>query len=106
MSVNGCLEAIAKGLMIGVRTPWDMIMAGPRWEAGNSQPRRVSPSRVMNSTSERGRALAVITFLCERVKLETDNEEEDDCGQGTGPVLFHKTEHIIQVLTIRHRSIR
>jgi len=40
-----------------------MIMAGPPFVAGNSQPRRIEPSRVLNSTSRRGKALAVIAFF-------------------------------------------
>jgi hypothetical protein len=52
-----------------------MIMAGPPFVAGNSQPRRVEPSRVLNSTSRRDKALAVIVFFPEEVELETEDEE-------------------------------
>ena len=81
MSVNECLEASTKRLTARVLTPGDMIMAGPRFEAGNSQPRRVRPSRVVNSTSRRGKALAVIGFFRERVELETEDEDDGGCSQ-------------------------
>ena len=81
MSVNGCLEASAKRLVVRVHTPGDMIMAGPRFEAGNSQPRSVRPSRVVYSTSTWGKALAVIAFYRERVELETEGRDDGGCSQ-------------------------
>lgn len=73
MSVNGCLEASTKRLVAQGRTPGDMIMPGPRLEAGNSQPRRVMPSRVVNSASRRGKVTTVIAFFQDRVNLETED---------------------------------
>jgi hypothetical protein len=60
-----------------------MIMAGPPFVAGNSQPRRIEPSRVWNSTSRRGKALAVIAFFWERVELETDDGGCSHRGRGS-----------------------
>ena len=68
-------------LMLRVRTPGDIIMAGPRFEAGNSQPRRVRPSRVLKSTSRRGKVLAVIAFYWERAELETENGADGGCSK-------------------------
>lgn len=80
-SVNGCLDASTKRLVARIRTPGDMIMAGPRFEAGNSQARRVRPSRVLNSTSRRGKALAVIAFSRESVELEENDGDDGGCRQ-------------------------
>lgn len=41
------------------RTPGDMIMPGPRCDAGNSQLRRVRPSRVLKSKSSRGAVIVL-----------------------------------------------
>ena len=42
---------------IGFRTPGDMIMVGPFFFAVNNQPRRVEPSRTLNSTLRRDESL-------------------------------------------------
>lgn len=64
-----------------VRTPGDITMAGPRLEAGNSQPRRVRPSRAVNSISWRGKVLTVIVFFGERVELDREDGNGGGCTQ-------------------------
>ena len=73
-----------------VRTPGDMIMAGPRFEAGNSQPRRVRPSRVVNSTPRRGKALAVIAFFRKELSWRQKMGMMVVAVRGTGPVWLYR----------------
>ena len=57
-----------------VHTPGDMIMAGPGFDAGRSQPRNVKPSRVLNSTSSRGNIFFVNCIFLGLIRLEVENE--------------------------------
>ena len=74
-------------------------MAGPRFEAGKIQPRRVRRSRVLNSTSRRGKAMTVIAFYGERVELETKDGDDSSCSQKYWASVGKK--HIIRVVTRR-----
>jgi hypothetical protein len=64
-----------------------MIMARPRFEAGNSQARKVRPSSVLNSTSRRvGKALTAIAFFRERIELKTNDGMMVVVVKVTGPL--------------------
>lgn len=73
-------EASTNHLAARVHTPGDIIMAGPRCEAGNTRPRMVSSSRVSNSALMRGRML-VIAFFRERLELEIEDGDDDGCNR-------------------------